>query len=171
MLWFHGDAARREHFEDQKWDRDPHEDRNASGPGIYFTEDIQQARSYASGGGHVYAAKLRPTFKVLPNKPPTLRFLKKFYDAASPEDQYYFLSNWMEEPDIRNPAPVLRKYLQYNDRMIDALLVLRNDLVQDPSDWIKAARATGYHGHIVQLPEVRHLVVWDPRHLVIREVT
>ncbi len=170
MLWYHGDSGRREHFEDQKWDRDPDEDRNANGPGIYFTEKIDQARGYASGGGHLYAAKMKPSFKLVPNRPPTLRELRKFYDATSADDQYYFLSNWVEEPDIRNPSAVLRKYIGYNDRLISALLVLRNDLVQDPADWIRAARATGYDGHIVEHPEVRHLVVWSPSKLNIREI-
>jgi hypothetical protein len=168
MIWYHGDTGDREHFEDQRWDRDKDQDRNAAGPGIYFTERLDQAQGY---GKHVYAAKLTSAFKFMPRKKPTLKLLRKFYDAVSREDQYYFLSNWTEEPDTARPDVVLQKYVDFRGGMIGALLTLRNDLVQDPADWIRAARATGYHGYIVQLPEVRHLIVWDPTKLTIRKIT
>lgn len=161
--WFHGDTAPRNGFLDQRWDRKRHESSlNAEGPGIYFTESEEDAESY---GPHLYVAELKPGFKFLPKRRPTVAFLRKLYIAASPEDRELFLSNW----DNMTVPRILEKY-SHQLTMHDAAVSLYSDLIRDPAAWVYAMRELGYDGHVVEHRYgARHLVVWNPNKITVRE--
>lgn len=59
-FWYHGDANEFQNFNHFRMDRDPAttQDELYNGPGIYFTEDEQEALGYAEPDGYLYRVEL-----------------------------------------------------------------------------------------------------------------
>ena len=59
-FWYHGDANEFQNFNHFRMDRDPalQQDELFNGPGIYFTEDEQEALGYAEPDGFLYRVEL-----------------------------------------------------------------------------------------------------------------
>lgn len=159
--WFHGDTSLRTHlFRDQVWDRNrTQQTLNAEGPGIYWTSSEDDARSY---GPYLYRAELRPGFKVLPRRKPSMAFVLAIFSEAPEEDKEIFLSNWATE----SPRVALKQYT-YADSLHDAAVQLYGDLIRSPAAWVQAMRNIGYDGVVVDKPKARikHLVVWSSEKL------
>lgn len=162
-VWYHGEPARRETWNDQRWDRDRSTSSpNEAGPGIYFTDKRSEAESY---GSVLYAARVQPAFRLMPRARPSLQKLVTFASYAPEDDLYYFRSNWNDEP--------LRKILErytHQKTLHDALMSLYGDLYRDPYDWVVAVVTLGYDGVIVSREDRTHLVVWNPNKLDITEL-
>jgi hypothetical protein len=166
-LWYHGDAAKRERFDDQKMDRDRGTaDLNAVGPGIYLTRDLQQARGYAWPAGWIYTFQIRPRARVLDEKAPPVRaVISKMIDLAPADDREVGLSNYAE-------APVVARYkvetgLVRERSLLDALIVLYHEFYgHDANAWAAAMVQLGFDALLHRLPEVDHLVVYNPEILV-----
>ena len=163
VTWYHGEPARRTRWSDQRWDRDTATaSPNEAGPGIYFTDRLSEAEAY---GPVVYAAHMRPSFKLMPQVRPSMQKLLTFASYAPEDDLYYFRSNWHDEP-LRQ---ILTRYAHQNT-LHDALLSLYGDLYRDPYDWVVAVLHLGYDGVLVEREGRTHLVVWNPQKLDLQEL-
>jgi hypothetical protein len=150
--------------EERRWDRDLScSSANEWGPGIYWTSNIGQASGY---GRCIHVATLYETFKLVPDKKPTMAALTSFYRLASTEDKVRFVSDW----DGLTYPEILKKY-SHQDTLYDALCSLYGDLFKNATAWVTAMRDSGYDGTIRKLENgTRHLVVWSPKLLRIREL-
>lgn len=166
LRWFHGDTADREHFRNQRWDRDSsvHGSPLAEGPGLYFTTSVGEARGY---GPHLYEAVLRPDFRLMPKRKPTKKLLRDLWYMASDEEKERFLSNFEEGT---NPGRALAPYLRYPD-MHYAAVILYNDLFMSPESWIEAVKFAGYDGVLYERENSKHLVVWNLERMQIRQIS
>jgi hypothetical protein len=170
-LWFHGDTSKRVNFDGQHMDRGPGQDKNAMGPGIYWTRLRDQARGYATTLGYVYEATMRTVEKrVLRDETrANARVLSAFITAAPEESRYYGLTNWDE-----NPKRALRAAVEAysRDTMISGLLGIYHDFYgADSSAYARSMVLVGYDALLHTLPETHHLVVYNPAIIqVVREV-
>ena len=169
-LWYHGDASRRQTFDDQRMDRDAHLDKNAWGPGIYWTRDEGQARGYAWPSGYVYAATVRTTRVLEDDAPVDPAKVGRFIDLAPADSRETGLSNWHENAAVARRRAV-EGYCRSGRDLLDALLGVYNDFYgQDAGAFARAMVRLGYDSCLHHLPEVDHLIVYDPRVIqVVRE--
>ena len=169
-LWYHGDANRRQTFDDQRMDRAPHLDKNAWGPGIYWTRDEGQARGYAWPSGYVYAAEVRTSRVLEDGDPVDPAKLGRIIDLAPEDSREAGLSNWGEDPRGARRAAV-DGYARSGRDMLDAALGTYHDFYgQDAVAFTRAMVRIGYACCLHHLPEVDHLIVYDPRVIqVVRE--
>lgn len=170
-IWYHG-GPKLTYLSSIKWDRDRFaSSQNSEGPGLYWTTDRDEASTY---GAHLYSATMRPEFRLMPNRRPTLRFLMGLYNAAQPEDRECFLSNW-DDHVYPSPKSVMIKYSHQNT-YLDAAVTLYHDLFRHDADEYVAAVRELYDGAIVKRGETggskprKHLVCWSPEKLVIQDV-
>lgn len=168
--WYHGDLVDTD-FNTRKMDvEDYTRDRNAVGPGIYFTRDKSQAEGYAFPSGYVYTAtlKLDPS-RVMTVKTQAVREkLKRFVDACPDKESLYNYD--------QNLTVAVRKAvdmnIEYSSNFLDAVLGVYNDLYQRNSRlYAKNLVDIGFDAYLHHLPEVDHLVVWNPAiiHVLLKE--
>jgi hypothetical protein len=159
-LWWHGDKSRRTTFADQIMDRPNGLDKNALGPGIYFSQDKNQAVGYSGPGGWIYGTRIDSDKILTDGRKPTRRFLKNLITAAPKEDMSYGLSNWDE-----NPARALNKAIDaymMEVSLIEAAWSIRNDFFGDPNTWTAAMVKCGIDGFTRSHGIVDHMVVYNP---------
>lgn len=162
--WYHGDLHRRTTFTDQEMDRGQGVDPNALGPGIYWTRDRDQASGYAESSGWLYTAVMKTTAKrvILDKTKPRKDLLAKFLDLAPEESKYYGLTNWGTEPNAARSAAVAA-YMD-SPSLHDAFSGIYHDFYShDWKEYGKALIAVGFDAFLHSLPEVDHLVVWNPK--------
>lgn len=154
-IFYHGGNII-EDFSKLVYDRDRSMDLNAEGPGLYFTNDLDEASVY---GEVVYKTKLIPGLKVIKESDkPTLSILKKFLSYSSNEDKEMFLSNWGENPNINE---VLANYINDNS-LIEAFILLYHDLLSySSSKYINIMIKLGYDGYLIDKGDRKHLVVYN----------
>jgi len=163
--WFHGETTSRKAFDDQRWDRDRSmASPNENGPGLYFTSSQSEARNY---GPFVYEALTRSNFRLLHSKvKPTRRLLRDLWVSANKEDRQIFLDNW----NTTLPAEAFEQYAKQHTAFA-AAVSLYGDLIRRPGEWVEAMRFAGFDGTVIDRAlGVKHLVVWSPEKLVIREL-
>jgi hypothetical protein len=163
LTWYHGDTSDgRQNFADQRWDRECNQSSlNEAGPGIYFTTKRSTAEGY---GSHLYLARIKPSFRAVPQRKPSLDMLQRFYRWAPPEDKVRFITDWA---GIRTPE-ILKKYAQQYS-YYDTLLSLYGDLYRDPAAWVRAMKRLGFSGALIPKERETHLVVWSPDDLIIQQ--
>ncbi len=161
-IWYHGDAARRSGFSDQRMDRPRDQDQNAMGPGIYWTRDLEQARGYAFPKGYVYAARMNTTRSrvIGESTPPQRGKVLALLAQATPENREAGLSDWDENP-VRARENLIRACLA-NERMLDAMLEVYRGFFTTPEEYAAAVVQAGFDAFVHELPEVDHLIVWNP---------
>lgn len=169
--WFHG-GPRITDWSNMRWDRDRSEsDLNAEGPGMYWTTDLEEAASYAHGGGALYIGRMLPGFRHFPKGRPTLKALERLYWYADEDSQEIFLSNWsIEYPGSASAIrSVLTKYARQNT-LFDAFVTLYHDLFRYDADaYVGALRDMKFDGHVIGKGETggsrkrKHLILWNPR--------
>ena len=168
-IWYHG-GNRVTDWRDYHWDRDrTTSDGNAEGPGMYFTTSIDEAVGYLHRMPDpvIYAARMRPGFRLLAGKP-TLPFLLSIYAQASAEDQEIFITNYL----VEYPAPayavqaVLRKFVHAKTKA-DAAIQLYHELFRhDDAAYVAAMHAVGFDGFTVPKRQAGsrqrdHLILWN----------
>jgi hypothetical protein len=165
LRWFHGDAAYRPDFSEQRWDRDRGTaSLNENGPGLYFTSQFAEASSY---GAYVYEGVLKPSFRLMRPRKPTPSALERMFLHASEEEREIFLSNF----DTTRPAVALKAYAHHQPTLFDAYLMLYGDLIRSPAEWVRAMVALGYDGIVVQRREnCYHLIAWNVDRISFYEV-
>lgn len=178
MTWYHGGSQIHD-WRALRWDRDrATASGNAEGPGMYWTTDRDEAERYVQPDDPViYAAQMRPGFKLAPARP-TLPLLLGLYAAASEDAQAVFLSNWGHEWPA--PVAVVRQVLTPYTRQatfMDAAITLFHDLFRYDADaYVRALVGLGFDGFIVEKGTTggsarrQHLIVWNPFELAITHV-
>lgn len=158
--WWHGDAELRMTLQDQRWDRNPQQSsRLEHGPGIYFTESKEQARTY---GPYLYRFQLDGWHNRLlyPKVKPSYRFLCNLTEDVAAED----MDRLRIDLDCRNNIEVLQKYNTHQGSRHDAAVSLYGDLFRyDAEAWIEAMVRSGYDGTVVRRPQHDYLVLWNPK--------
>jgi hypothetical protein len=171
--WYHGDLHKREdNFKEQKMDRDPTQDRNAMGPGIYWTRDPNQAGGYAGEGGYVYEAEMdiKPGRLLTIKKKPTETYLTKFIGLASEEHRETGLSNWGENPHVALVKAV-QGYMESSNDLYDALCGIYNDFFgRSPEEFAKSMVKLGFDAYLHHLPKIDHLIVWNPDVIKVKDM-
>lgn len=165
--WFHGDERKTDFMSRNYFDvKDFSRDRNAMGPGIYFTVFKEQASGYAGKGGYVYTATvdLDPKRTLEDNTKPDADKLRKFIERCPDKD---LLSNYSENPDAGVDVAVDMN-MEYSDNMLDAIMGAYNDLYQrDAVLFAKVMVEIGYDAfyHKVNplMPSAIHLIVYNPK--------
>jgi hypothetical protein len=161
-IWWHGDASKRSSFHDQKMDYDGYEhERNANGPGIYFTRLKDQAIGYAGEGrGWVYGVRF-PGGRFFKDKTkPTVRFVHDLIRLADQESLMYGLSDWDENPSLAMRKAVASYSAQ--DTLLDAALGVKNNFYSSSNEWTKAMVKLGWDGFLHKLPSTEHMIVYNP---------
>lgn len=177
-LWYHGDTKKYDTFVGRYMDAEDYSrDRNAMGPGIYFTRLKWQSSGYAEGSygsepGWIYTATmdLDPS-RVLDKKTkPDEAKLRKFIDLYPDKEELEMnLYNYAQDLDQAREAAV--EAAMDNENMLDATLGLYNDLYgKDSKQFGKSMAAIGYDAYLHKLPEVYHLIVYNPEIIQIKKV-
>jgi len=165
-LWYHGDMEKLTTFSGRHLDvKDYSRDRNAWGPGVYFTRLEYQARGYAEGAnGHLYTCQIDVEPKRLlhdktrVNRAKVLQFIRMAPDRE-------MLYNFDEDLD-RAEIVALNGFCDAGD-MHSACMMAYNDLYQrDYEAFAKSMIAIGYDAIYHQVnpkyePDAIHLVVWN----------
>lgn len=174
MIWYHGDSHKRAKFSDQKMDRDQHMDPNAMGPGIYWTESKKQAKGYAYPKGYIYTADIT-TNKVIKDKTkPSRPKVKKLIELAPDLDMA--LSNFGYDPGYSSKSTALKEavdtYISFSESMIDAALTVYHDFYQRTKAnlWAKNMVNVGIDAFEHKLPELKHLIVYNPTVIKVKKV-
>ena len=174
-IWFHGDPNQREHFCDQRMDREAFvEDPNANGPGIYFTKDYTQARGYAHPDGWVYTVRIDPDAGYVikeddeadDHKDFLFKLIKKA-QAHNPETVYYAITDYgvevMEVEDVTDEYIyyVIEEFI-YTSTLIDAAVAIYKEFFgREANPWAQAMKDLGMLGFLQKQPETDHLIVYN----------
>lgn len=164
--WFHGDERRTDFINRNYFDViDYSRDRNAMGPGIYFTNLKYQASGYAGDSGYVYTVtvNLDPKRTLEDNTKPNRNVLRKFIERCPDREMLY---NYSED---LSKAP--EKAVEMNmdsANMLEAIMGLYNDLYQrDAVLFAKVMTEIGYDAFYHKVnpkyePDAVHLIVYNP---------
>jgi len=149
-------------------DRDQHKDPNSQGPGIYWTSDLEQAKSYAHPKGFIHVAKI-PTSKLLKDTTPKPDREDVEWLIEKCDNPNGFLSNWgfgdgMTDRD-QALAQAVNTYCNYADAMIDACVSVYHDAYgrTDADLWAYNMVRMGVDAYLHRLPDVWHLIVYNPK--------
>ena len=163
--WYHGDERKTDFINRNYFDvTDYTRDRNAMGPGIYFTRLKYQANGYAGDSGYVYTVTvdLDPKRTLEDNTRPNAKVLKKFIDRCPDKELLYNYSP-------SNFSIAAKKAIDMNmesRNMLDAVLGLYNDLYQmDAVLFAKVMTEAGYdalYHKVSDDPDAIHLIVYNP---------
>ena len=173
--WYHGDAKKYTTFKGRYMDtEDFTRDRNAMGPGIYFTRFAWQASGYAgqasgySGHGYVYDVTMDLNPKRVMTVDDTLdqKVIKKFMDLAPSDRREIGLSNY-----DNNVWAAVGAISDSSENLHDALCGVYGDFYgRDSRAFAAAMVKIGYDAYLHRLPEVDQLIVWNTDVINIVEV-
>ena len=163
--WYHGDERKTDFVNRKYFDvTDFSRDRNAMGPGIYFTRLKYQASGYAGDSGYVYTASvnLDPKRTLKDNTKPDARVLRKFIERCPDKEQLY---NYSE--DLSKAPEIAVEMNMDSKNMLEALMGLYNDLYQrDAVLFAKVMTEIGYDAFYHKVnprePDAIHLIVYNP---------
>lgn len=166
--WYHGDERKTDFVSRNYFDVTDHSrDRNAMGPGIYFTRLKYQASGYAGDSGYVYTVTvdLDPKRTLEDDTKPNKNVLRKFVKRCPDKELLYNYSSV-------NLSVAAEKAVEMNmdssDNMLDAIMGLYNDLYQrDAVLFAKVMTEVGYDAFYHKVnpehePDAIHLVVYNP---------
>lgn len=165
-LWYHGDT-RETDFSDQTMDAEDHtRDRNARGPGIYWTREEHQAKGYGLGGFlYTATAKIDQTRLMTADHRPTRWFIESFIRLAPMGPRKIGLSNWMN-----SMKSAIDAYMD-DESLHEALMGVYNDFYgRDSRAFAKSMVKIGFDAYIHHLPGVDHLVVWNPKVMMVGNI-
>ena len=174
-LWYHGDTSRRLTFEDQRFQNI--DAPNAQGPGIYFTESKNQARGYAWPEGWLYTAHLRPGLRCVSERQRmTPAELQQFVALLDDEGRELLFSNWDEDPRVAYDR-IERAYTTRTSRnaYVQPFVSAAADLGRQAGldyrgagrEWAAMMVRLGYAAFVHEFADLDHLIVWDPRAVVV----
>jgi len=170
-LWLHGDRNKRTSFKDQKMDRDPYgnDSPNESGPGIYFTQLLSEARNYAAPDGFIYQCEITPNKVLTLNTKNSKIAIEKLISWAEPENLKKYLENWDENPKLAFRKAVSNMVNHYS-KLIDAAWTISNDeYAYDPNGWANSMLNLGYDAFYNEKRD--HLIVYNPKIIrIVKEI-
>lgn len=173
-VWYHGDTSKREGFCDQRMDRELFvKDANANGPGIYLTNNYEEALGYAEGKGWVYTLEvdlskgriIRESDTVVKNKE-FLYSLIKLSQKRDSERVWYALTDYGLE--IQSPEKVkdldikkvINNWLSFS--LIDGcIMVYKEFFGRNANEWVNSMKSLGMVGFLVKQRESDHLIVYN----------
>jgi len=165
-LWYHGDRNKTNFF-NRKFDvEDYTRDRNAVGPGIYFTRIKWYANGYAEPDGYVYTVKvnLKPSRVLTDTTPADLAKVRAFVEGCEDDD---LLANY-GQPRRKAVENAVKLNAESGD-LLSAVIGVYNDLYQrDSAKFAEMMVKIGYDALLHQpnpehAPEVFNLVVYEPK--------
>lgn len=176
QIWFHGDISKRENFCDQKMDRDPFiKDPNANGPGIYFTNNYNEAKGYAAPNGFIYKVNINSNNKKIITDKDKSSYNKKFLfnlikkaQSIDPESVWYALTDYGLE--IQNHQlvadyhimSVINKNLNMLSLIDSCIVIYKEFFRRNANIWAKSMSDLGVIGyHHKTNSETIHFVVYD----------
>lgn len=174
--WYHGDSEKFSTFKGRLMDSEDYSrNRNAVGPGIYFTRLAWQASGYADKGGYVYDATMNidPSRVMTIGDKPKRTLLRQFIDLAPSEEKRDIgLSNYGEsEGDPKAIGNAVQSAFTYSNNMLDSFMGLYNDMYgRDSRAFASSMVKLGYDAYLHKLPEVYHLIVWNTDAIKIEEI-
>ena len=156
----------RKHFRDQTFDRPPHADKNAQGPGIYLSADRAEAQGYMGPGGKLHVITLKPGARIKDHrtKPPRA-FLSKLIKFAPKDRREIGLSNWDENPKAALDR-ALRMYGS-EDEWLQGTLGIYHDFYG--SHHHRDFAAANVRAGVDAIRVGQHLVVYNPEILLIQK--
>ncbi len=166
--WFHGDERKTDFVSRNYFDAtDFTRDRNAMGPGIYFTRFKYQAKGYAENGGYVYTVTvdLDPKRTLEDNTKIDEAKLRRFIEQCPDTDSLY---NYAEDLDDAKEEAV-RLNMESSSNMLEAIMGAYNDLYQrDAVLFAKVMIEIGYDAFYHKVnpehePDAIHLIVYNPK--------
>lgn len=174
--WYHGDTSRRNDFCDQNMQRDLQiQDANANGPGIYFTNDPNEAYGYAYPSGYLYTVDIdTDSGRIIrhddmsEDNQDILIQLIKIANKIDPEKVYYTISDYMEgavtEPEDVEEwmfAHVVEKHMS-TDYFIEDVALISRDFFDSANNWAKAMVKLGIIGYMPEgYKNNQHFIVYD----------
>jgi hypothetical protein len=174
-IWFHGDTAKRTRFDDQHMDRDRTKDRNAQGPGIYWTSDKKEAKGYAYPKGYIYTAEIK-SVKFIHDRKPKVDPKKVEWLIEHSYDPDGFLANWGFDPGHmsreRAMTDALRNYAYPGYSLSDAALMLYNDCYgrERANQFTRNMVRMGVNAFLHKESAVKHLIVYNPKIIKVRRI-
>jgi hypothetical protein len=170
--WYHGDTSKRTQWTNQNMDRDLSTGSpNQYGPGIYWTSDYNQARTYAYPRGYVYEASINTKKFIKPTTRPNKRVLTKLILSLPARDLDNRLADWGYDPGFTSRQDALDQALEsylMEDTLLNAAIGISVDFwgssVQAANAWAKAMVKIGIHGAIVKVSSkpLYYAVVYNP---------
>jgi len=155
-IWYHGRTVTDETFDLNHTGKG----NDQSGPGFYFTSDVNDARGYAFPKGIVLEVKLTPR-KLVTGKPKRSEIEKLIKMAPNYKDT---LTNFAENPPIAL-RQAIDGTIKYNPLAVDAFQQMWIDFYRhEPKQYLEGMIKLGYDGHEVKtnVPEIRHMVIYNP---------
>jgi len=167
-IWYHGDLEDADFstrsMDTEDYTRSP----NALGPGIYWTRDRDQARGYAGKKGYVFSATMDLTPRKTMSKDDTVtsEIVERFISLAPRGSRRTGLENWDNNID-----QAVSTYVESGEDLLDALVGVYHDFYgMDSRAFGRSMVRIGYDAYIHHLPNVDHLVVWNPKIIKVKEV-
>lgn len=159
-VWYHGRSSTNTEF-DYKYINP--EGLMQEGPGFYFTNSIQDAKSYVYPRGIIITAKLdlKPVKGKV--KPDEVDFL---IDNAP--DLEYTLSNWDENP--KKARSLLKEHILNQGSAREAFQQVWVELYRrEEEQYLRNLIKLGYTGHMA--PSMERVVMYDPKAIKVVDAT
>lgn len=167
-VYYHGSPRKFTRFTLDRMERT-----TGGGPGLYFSEDADDAKSYGSGG-YLYTVQinLRRVIPVVGR--PNVNMVARLIREAP--DWQFRLADWLGE-ESKNPIPdsvkVAGNIARVSANPYDAFLEVLSSFFghERGRDYLRALVKLGYDGvKYSQRGRVNHLVVFDPSRITIQKV-
>lgn len=145
--WYHGSGHDISKFslEFTKW-----ENTNQYGPGVYFTNRLDTAISYANGeSGKVYVCEIHPRKTVSAKTKINPTIIRNLITTSPDEDKW---NDWAETKS-EGLRLGINAVLQYNDNMYDAILSVWSDWYRGfEKELLNKLTSVGYDGALIPQP-------------------
>lgn len=180
--WYHGDQSQRSSFRNQRMDRDASADELYNGPGIYFTEDIQEALTYAENNGYVYKVEIGGNI-ITNERGLTLEEIIKLIRWMPEEKEEDFKQEYMDENlgPFDDPDEYENKFEEYfeeykKERALEYAKFADNNFLaptinlykefygnENANDFTNSLVNLGIDGIQVKFDDRQHIVVYNPK--------
>jgi len=191
--WYHGDANEFQNFNHFRMDRDPalQQDELFNGPGIYFTEDEQEALGYAEPDGYLYRVELEGNI-ISEDHSLTEEMAKKLISWMSEEkreemEQEYIddaISSYEYDDEEAAEVAAMKEIQAHLHAYAEEFAMFRKDNFIAPTinlskkyngnehaqEFAGSMQALGIDGFHVKFDGRNHVVMYNPKKIGVWEV-
>ncbi|MFA5366435.1 MAG: GNAT family N-acetyltransferase [Dehalococcoidia bacterium] len=161
ILAFHGSPNKIDSFTDEFVGAEKATDQE--GPGIYFTNDYDDAWMYGGHGGYMHTVRLSPRKlldesshrKVSPKELVNLIKMSPTWEDSA--------TNWSENPE-KGLYAAIDSFFKYSKNEKDLFQQVWYDFFRYyPKEFVRAMVGLGYDGQIIEKPNNRkHYIIYNP---------